>query len=85
MAKVIKVIAAVKGRQEIDKLVIMNGKAEGYFCGPFSAWENTPEVLADVMECIKNMEVVAHSVGCGNTLLMIVDDTDVQLENLVEL
>ncbi len=85
MAKVKKVIAGVKDRQEIDKLVIMNGKAEGYFCGPFSAWENTPEVLADVMECIKNMEVVAHSVGCGNTLLMIVDDTGVNLEDFVGL
>lgn len=85
MAKVIKVIAAVKGRQEIDKLVIINGKAEGYFCGLFPDWENTPEVLTDVKEYVENMEVVAHSVGCGNTLLMIVDDTDVQLENLVEL
>lgn len=76
MAKVKKVIAGIKGLQEIDKLVIMNGKADGYFCGPFSAWENPPEALTDVKKYIKNMEVVAHSVGCGNTLMMIVGDKE---------
>ena len=33
MAKVKKVIAGVKSRQEIDKLVIMTADAKGYFCG----------------------------------------------------
>lgn len=85
MAKVKKVIAGVKGLQEIDKLVIMNGKAEGYFCGPFSTWENPPEPVVGVIKCIESMEVVAHSVGCGNALIMIVDDTGVNLEDFVGL
>ena len=67
------------------QLVIMNGKAEGHFCGPFSAWENPPEPFAGVIKCIESMEVVAHSVGCGNTLMMIVDDTGVNLEDFVGL
>lgn len=45
MAKVKKVIAGVKGRQEINNLVIMTADAKGYFCGKLSSWEATPVEL----------------------------------------
>ena len=45
MAKVKKVIAGVKGRQEINNLVIMTADAKGYFCGKLSSWEAIPVEL----------------------------------------
>ena len=75
MAKVKKVIAGVKGRQEIDKLVIMTADAKGYFCGKLSSWEATPVELIAWKREIENLEVVAaHSSDCGRALMMIVDD-----------
>ena len=74
MAKVHKVIAGVKGRQEIDKLVIMSAEAKGYFCGKLASWEATPVELIAWKRQIENLEVIAHSTDCGKALMMIVDD-----------
>ena len=74
MAKVKKVIAGVKGRQEINNLVIMNAEAKGYFCGELSSWEATPVELIAWKRQIENLEVIAHSTDCGKALMMIVDD-----------
>ena len=67
MAKVKKVIAGVKGRQEINNLVIMTADAKGYFCGKLSSWEAIPGELVA-------WKVVAHSTDCGKALLMIVKE-----------
>lgn len=74
MAKVKKVIAGVKGRQEINNLVIMTADAKGYFCGKLSSWEAAPVELIAWKREIENLEVVAHSTDCGNALLMIVKE-----------
>lgn len=76
MAKVKKVIAGVKGRQEIDKLVIMSAEAKGYFCGKLASWEATPVELIAWKRQIENLEVIAHSTDCGKALLMIVKDEE---------
>lgn len=74
MTKVKKVIAGVKGRQEINNLVIMTADAKGYFGGKLSSWEATPVELIAWKREIENLEVVAHSTDCGRALMMIVDD-----------
>lgn len=55
MAKVKKVIAGVKGRQEINNLVIMTADAKGYFCGKLSSWEAIPVELIAWKREIENL------------------------------